>query len=239
LRIRLRRLKVLVARPIAFADRATFFRSRRITLNSCWSTGRLPWDRGARFATASTSSTARCLYAGHPGRTFFGSAGACYLCVRANVGERVLLRQRADGSIHRRSGVVRKHREPSPGLWRLAIRHSLRRRRNLHSRRFGAHSALSSRGAFGNGTAVLTFVRLPRADAAAGGCIGTPCSNSYECCPADGGGAALGIACGASGTCEACTTNGLNDPCLGRPASDPQGPDCCPGLRCVNLRCVP
>jgi hypothetical protein len=38
--------------------------------------------------------------------------------------------------------------------------------------------------------------------------------------------------------CEACTTNGLNDPCLGRPASDPQGPDCCAGLRCVNFRCV-
>jgi hypothetical protein len=92
--------------------------------------------------------------------------------------------------------------------------------------------------AFGDGTAVLTFIRSPGADAGPGGCIGTPCSNSYACCPGDGGGPAVGIACGASGTCEACTTNGLNDPCLGRPASDPQGPDCCPGLRCVNQRCV-
>jgi hypothetical protein len=79
----------------------------------------------------------------------------------------------------------------------------------------------------------------PRTEAAAGGCIGTPCSNSYDCCPGDSGGPALGIACGASGQCEACTTNGLNDPCLGGPASDAQSPDCCPGLRCVNLRCVP
>jgi hypothetical protein len=71
--------------------------------------------------------------------------------------------------------------------------------------------------AFGDGTAVLTFSRSPGADAGPGGCIGTPCSNSYACCPGDGGGPAIGVACGASGMCEACTTNGLNDPCLGRP----------------------
>jgi hypothetical protein len=76
------------------------------------------------------------------------------------------------------------------------------------------------------------------AAAEAGQCLGTTCSNSYDCRCGDGGGPAHGIACGASATCEACTTNGLNDPCLGRPPSDPQGPDCCPGLRCVNNRCV-
>jgi len=77
------------------------------------------------------------------------------------------------------------------------------------------------------------------ADAAADGPIGTPCSNSYDCFPADGAAPAFGIACGASGRCEACTTNGLNDPCLGGPPGNPQNPDCCAGLRCVNLRCVP
>jgi hypothetical protein len=92
--------------------------------------------------------------------------------------------------------------------------------------------------AFWDGTAVLTFLRSSAADAGAGGYLGTPCSNSYACWLGDGGGPAVGIACGASGTCEACRTNGLNDPCLGRPASDPQGPDCCSGLRCVNQRCV-
>jgi hypothetical protein len=80
------------------------------------------------------------------------------------------------------------------------------------------------------GSADMT-VPPPGTDAAAGACIGTPCSNSYACCPVDGGGPAHGIACGAGGTCEACNANGLNDPCL--------GPDCCPGLACVNLRCLP
>jgi hypothetical protein len=89
---------------------------------------------------------------------------------------------------------------------------------------------------FGNGTAVLTFVRSTATDAGASRCIGTPCANSYACCPVDGGGPPIGIACGASGTCEACTTNGLNDPCLG-PRPD-GGSDCCAGLRCVNNRCV-
>jgi hypothetical protein len=90
--------------------------------------------------------------------------------------------------------------------------------------------------AFGDGTAVLTFARAPDADAAAP--IGAPCSNSYGCYLSDAGGPPAGIACGADGRCEACTTNGLNDPCLGRPPNSPQGPDCCPGLRCVNSRCV-
>jgi hypothetical protein len=48
----------------------------------------------------------------------------------------------------------------------------------------------------------------PGTEAAAGGCIGTPCSKSYDCCPGDSGGPA---------PCEAYTTNGLNDPCLGGP----------------------
>jgi hypothetical protein len=73
-------------------------------------------------------------------------------------------------------------------------------------------------------------------DAAA--CFGIPCSDTHGCW-CSGGVAVFGIACGASGTCEACSTNGLNDPCLGRPPSSPEGPDCCPGLTCVNNRCVP
>jgi hypothetical protein len=71
---------------------------------------------------------------------------------------------------------------------------------------------------------------------AAGSCIGTPCSNSRGCCPSDGGAPPLGIACGASGTCEACTKNGLNDICLA--PNDSPAPDCCAGLKCVNNRCV-
>jgi hypothetical protein len=89
---------------------------------------------------------------------------------------------------------------------------------------------------FGNGTAVLTFVRSPLPDAGASPCIGTPCTNSFACCPVAGGGPPIGIACGASGTCEACTANGLNDPCLGGGPNG--GPDCCAGLRCLNNRCV-
>jgi hypothetical protein len=89
--------------------------------------------------------------------------------------------------------------------------------------------------AFGNGIAILTFHRTQAGDAGTSTCVGTPCSNSYACCPGDAGAPPLGIACGASGTCEACNTNGLNDPCLG---GSPQGNDCCPGLRCVNNRCV-
>lgn len=92
--------------------------------------------------------------------------------------------------------------------------------------------------AFGNGAALLAFRRLPGVDAGGGGVIGKPCANSYGCSSVDGGAPQFGIACGASGTCEACITNGLNDPCLGRPASYPQGTDCCAGLRCVNLKCI-
>jgi hypothetical protein len=73
-------------------------------------------------------------------------------------------------------------------------------------------------------------------DAAA--CFGIPCLDTHGCWCA-GGVVVPGIACGASGTCEACSTNGLNDPCLGRPPDSPGGPDCCPGLRCLNSRCVP
>jgi hypothetical protein len=72
----------------------------------------------------------------------------------------------------------------------------------------------------------------------AGACIGAPCSRSYECCPSHSGAPPVGIACGASGLCEACRTNGLNDPCLGGPPDSSQSPDCCPGLRCVDNRCV-
>jgi hypothetical protein len=72
----------------------------------------------------------------------------------------------------------------------------------------------------------------------AGACIGTPCLHSVDCCPGYSG-AMVGIACGAGGTCEACRTNGLNDPCLGGPADSAQSPDCCPGLSCVHNRCTP
>lgn len=72
----------------------------------------------------------------------------------------------------------------------------------------------------------------------AGMCIGIRCTDTHACW-CNGGVAVPGIACGANGTCEVCATNGLNDPCLGRPPSSPAGPDCCPGLTCVNNRCVP
>lgn len=90
---------------------------------------------------------------------------------------------------------------------------------------------------FSNGTAVLTFARGGQSDAG-GACIGTRCSSSNDCCSDDAGVRPADIACGAGGTCGACSTNGLNDPCLGRPPSSPQGPDCCPGLRCINNRCI-
>lgn len=73
---------------------------------------------------------------------------------------------------------------------------------------------------------------------APGTCLGIPCSDTHACWCNDGA-VVIGIACGARGTCEVCATNGLNDPCLGRPPDSPEGPDCCPGLTCVNNRCVP
>ncbi len=90
-------------------------------------------------------------------------------------------------------------------------------------------------GAFGDKTAILTFRRAPDNFET---CAAAPCSNSYDCCAPDGGGPPSGVACGASGTCELCGGNGLNDPCLGRPPGDPLGDDCCGGLRCMNNRCI-
>jgi hypothetical protein len=75
----------------------------------------------------------------------------------------------------------------------------------------------------------------PTAESDAGACLGLPCADSHACLCNSG----FGIACSARSTCEVCSVNGLNDPCLGRPASSPEGPDCCPGLTCVNNRCVP
>jgi hypothetical protein len=93
--------------------------------------------------------------------------------------------------------------------------------------------------AFGNGTAVLRFVRSTGMDSGLAACIGTACSNSYDCCPDDAGIPPPSIHCGANGACELCNRNGLNDPCLGGSSpDDAQPPDCCAGLRCVNNRCV-